>query len=311
MPKISDKRHRKTGTSSTWRLHDTYFTGVSHNRIVTRSQTAFLRVKNTDSDLDLFSDPSRQEIPGEPHMMEILKGLYGSIPRTIMTRRSTQHLIVSDDLCKNLDLYKTNLSDKKKGSKISTQGENEELLSPNDKKFQVPTSEEEEKQVDIETLESMSEEVKQVSTKDLLSADTEEKPALIEQFVSSKDDDIEEKAPVKVLLPSDDNEKLALEDSAPLGNVEEEKRTAFEDAMASSGEKEKTEEDSNVPTDSEKESAVASSGEKVKTVADSDDPTVTEKESVLTSLFSNTGEEKMSDDALEGFIPSEDELNSK
>ncbi|GFX78012.1 uncharacterized protein TNCV_971661 [Trichonephila clavipes] len=310
MPKISYKKHRKIGTSSKWRLHDTYSTGASHNRIVTRSQTAFLRVKNTDSDLDLFSDPSRHKLPGEFHMMEVLKGMYGSIPRTIMTRRSTQHLIVSDDLCKNLELYKTNMSDKEKRTKISTQGEIEDLMPPNDKKTQIPTSEEKEKQADIETLESMSEEMKQVSTKDL-SAGNEEKPALIEQFVSSKDDDIEEKAPVKVLLPSDNKEKLALEDSARLGNVEEEKMTAFEDAMASSVEKEKTEEDSNVPTDSEKESVVASSGEKVKTVAESDVPTVTEKESVLTSLFANTGEEKMSDDELEGFIPSEDELNWK
>ncbi|GFQ64382.1 uncharacterized protein TNCT_293861 [Trichonephila clavata] len=308
MPKTTYKMHRKSGSSNEWRRHDIYPTGASRNRIVTRSQTAFLRVKNTNSDLDLFSDPSRQELPGEPHMMEVLKGLYGSIPRTIMTRSSTQHLIISDDLCKNLEPYKTNMSDEDRGAKISTQGTSEDLISPNDKKIQSPTSEEEEKRVDIETLESMSEEMKQVSTKDVPAGD-EEKPALIEQFVSSKED--EEKVPVKVLLPSDDKEKLALEDSVPLDNVEEEKMTAFEDAMASSAGKEKTEEDSTVPTDTEKESTIASSGEKEKTEEDSTVPTDTEKESVLTSLFSDTGEGQMSDEALEGFIPSEDDLNSK
>ncbi|GBN96769.1 hypothetical protein AVEN_85017-1 [Araneus ventricosus] len=85
-----------------WRMHDLYSPGVGFNRIVTRSQTAFSRIKNSDSDINLFSDSNRQQLLGQPNVVAILKGRYGGIPRTTITRSTAQHLLVSEEL----DVYK-------------------------------------------------------------------------------------------------------------------------------------------------------------------------------------------------------------
>jgi len=100
------KSTKSTNKKPKWMLHDTYAPGVSFNRIVTRSQTAFLRVKNSPSDLDLFSDSSRHQPPGMPHLIETLKGEYGSIPRTIITKSSGQHIDIDETLCDKLIPYK-------------------------------------------------------------------------------------------------------------------------------------------------------------------------------------------------------------
>lgn len=100
------KKENTKSKKESWLLHDTYEPGVSCNRIVTRSQTAFLRVKNTPSDLELFSDPSRHQPPGMPHLIELLKGEYGSIPRTIITRSTGQYIDIDKELCEKLKPYK-------------------------------------------------------------------------------------------------------------------------------------------------------------------------------------------------------------
>lgn len=102
-----DKSSKKNNTpSDNWRKHDIYHPGVSANRIVTRSQTAFLQIKNTPSDLDLFADASRHQPPDQPHLMDTMKGTYGAIPRTIITRSTGKYIPVSDDLTKKMDVYK-------------------------------------------------------------------------------------------------------------------------------------------------------------------------------------------------------------
>ncbi|GBO45876.1 hypothetical protein AVEN_70872-1 [Araneus ventricosus] len=104
--KALKKKNKKGDEPNEWRLHDLYAPGVSSSRIVTRSQTAFVRIKNSKSDLDLFADPDRHQPPGQPHLMEIMKGKYGAIPRTIMTRSSARHLSESKELCRMMEMYK-------------------------------------------------------------------------------------------------------------------------------------------------------------------------------------------------------------
>lgn len=101
-----NKKNNTKSKTAKWRLHDIYAPGVSYNRIVTRSQTAFLRVRNTPSDLDLFADPSRHQPPDMPHLMETLKGEYGAIPRTIITRSTGQYIDVDEELIEKLKPYK-------------------------------------------------------------------------------------------------------------------------------------------------------------------------------------------------------------
>ncbi|GBO39896.1 hypothetical protein AVEN_31786-1 [Araneus ventricosus] len=101
------KKDKKEDEPNDWKMHDLYAPGVSFNRIVTRSQTAFNRIKNSESDLDLFADPDRHQPPGQPHIMEILKGKYGAIPRTIITRSTASHLSESEDLCRMMEMYKS------------------------------------------------------------------------------------------------------------------------------------------------------------------------------------------------------------
>lgn len=97
---------KNKNSSDGWRNHDIYHPGVSCNRIVTRSQTAFLRAKSTSSDLDLYADVSRHQPPDQPHLMEIMKGKYGAIPRTTVTRSKGRFIQVSDDLVKKMEVYK-------------------------------------------------------------------------------------------------------------------------------------------------------------------------------------------------------------
>lgn len=101
---MSDEKRQEH--NELWKFHDSYDNGVSCNRIVTRSQTAFNRIRNTPSDLDLFGDASRHHPPGKPHLMVTLKGEYGSIPRTIVTRSLGKHIPISEELCKEVNEYK-------------------------------------------------------------------------------------------------------------------------------------------------------------------------------------------------------------
>lgn len=90
-----------------WKKHDIYDLDTSGNRILTRSQTPFIRIKNTESDLELLADSKRHKPPGLPHLMTTLKGRYGAVPRTIVTKDAGEHFPVSKDLCKRVNLYKS------------------------------------------------------------------------------------------------------------------------------------------------------------------------------------------------------------
>lgn len=106
MAEKSGRKKDSKRNKQKWMLHDTYEPGTSFNRIVTRSQTAFLRLRNTKSDLDLFSDPSRHHPPGKPHLMETLKGKYGSIPNTVITRSFGKYLKEDKELIDKVNSYK-------------------------------------------------------------------------------------------------------------------------------------------------------------------------------------------------------------
>ncbi|GIY73663.1 uncharacterized protein CDAR_186651 [Caerostris darwini] len=106
MPPMRKRVGSISDTPSDWREHDLYEPGCSFSRVVTRSQTAFCRIKNTDSDLEMFSNPLKHQPPGHAHVMEIMKGQYGAIPRTIITRSTGQYLTVSEDLINKLEPYK-------------------------------------------------------------------------------------------------------------------------------------------------------------------------------------------------------------
>lgn len=99
-----------------WKLHDIYAEDVSSNRIVTRSQTAFLRIKNTSSDVELFADKKKHQPKNMPHLMNTLKGTYGAVPKTIITRSCGRHIPVSEELCKKVDLYKEDNPEHSKGN---------------------------------------------------------------------------------------------------------------------------------------------------------------------------------------------------
>ncbi|GFQ68694.1 uncharacterized protein TNCT_365491 [Trichonephila clavata] len=94
------------GAADDWRNHNIYDLKASCNRIVTRSQTPFVRIKNTPSDLALFLDAGAQSPPEMPHLMETLKGPYGAIPSTIITRSMGQHLEIDKELCTEVNKYK-------------------------------------------------------------------------------------------------------------------------------------------------------------------------------------------------------------
>ncbi|KAG8196790.1 hypothetical protein JTE90_027511 [Oedothorax gibbosus] len=96
----------KKVTDIDWKSHDIYEDGVSSSRIVTRSQTALLRIENSKSNLDLFANPSKHQPPGQPHLIEVLKGKYGAVPRTIITRNFGEYIKLDKDLEKKLDTYK-------------------------------------------------------------------------------------------------------------------------------------------------------------------------------------------------------------
>ena len=108
------RRSRKESTESfddDWRKHDIYDLGVARcspgSRILTRSQAAFIKLKNTESDIKLFSDARRHHPPGLPHLITTLKGPLGAIPRTIVTENVAKYYPVSEKLCERVDLYKT------------------------------------------------------------------------------------------------------------------------------------------------------------------------------------------------------------
>lgn len=49
----------------------------SENSILTGPQTALIRIKNAESDLELFDNAKRHQPPGLAHLMTVLKGCYG------------------------------------------------------------------------------------------------------------------------------------------------------------------------------------------------------------------------------------------
>ncbi|GIY86798.1 uncharacterized protein CDAR_458681 [Caerostris darwini] len=102
-----------------WKDHDIYDLGISTSRMLTRSQTPFLRIKNTPSDIALFTDPTAHEPPGMQHLMVTLKGQHGAIPNTIVTRSSGEYLDINDDLVREVNKYK-----KYSTKKLSSNGKN-------------------------------------------------------------------------------------------------------------------------------------------------------------------------------------------
>ncbi|GBN80978.1 hypothetical protein AVEN_271622-1 [Araneus ventricosus] len=104
--KGNERSKSKSNNEDILRRHDIYKPGVTFHRPVTRSQTPFNRIKKSMSDLDLFSDSSAYHPPGLPHLMETLKGPYGAIPRTIITRSGASKLEINKELCKQVDKYK-------------------------------------------------------------------------------------------------------------------------------------------------------------------------------------------------------------
>ncbi|GFY78831.1 uncharacterized protein TNIN_2121 [Trichonephila inaurata madagascariensis] len=100
------KVKKKNGNQDDWRKHDTYQTGVSYSRIPTRSQTAFVRVENGKKELDLFSNPRQHQPPNKPHLLATMKGGYGNIPRTIITRSTAERLPPTETLYEALEDYK-------------------------------------------------------------------------------------------------------------------------------------------------------------------------------------------------------------
>lgn len=106
--KEKNRSKSKTNNLDLWRSHDLYVPGISCKRTVTRSQTPFNRIKHTQSDLELFADSTAYHPPGFQHLIETLKGLFGAIPRTIVTRSCCGKLIVDKELCKKVDNYKKN-----------------------------------------------------------------------------------------------------------------------------------------------------------------------------------------------------------
>lgn len=108
MPKKGSRSFKNsTEFDEDWKKHDIYDLNTSENRVLTRSQTAFIRVKNTESDLELFAEAKRHNPPGLPHLMTTLKGRYGAVPRTIVTKDVGEHLPVSKGLCEKVNFYKT------------------------------------------------------------------------------------------------------------------------------------------------------------------------------------------------------------
>ena len=103
--------------NDSWKHHDIYSEDVSCNRIVSRSQTAFLRLKNTGSDLNLFCDKDKHQPATMPHLINTLKGHYGAVPRTIITRSMGKHIPVSEELCEKVDLYKHEEKEKESSGK--------------------------------------------------------------------------------------------------------------------------------------------------------------------------------------------------
>ncbi|GFS45933.1 uncharacterized protein TNIN_312231 [Trichonephila inaurata madagascariensis] len=90
-----------------WKDHDIYDIGVSTTRMVTRSQGCFNVIRNTQSDLDIFANANRQQPPNMPHVMVVMKGGYGAIPNTYITRSFDKYLNIDEALCKDLDKFKS------------------------------------------------------------------------------------------------------------------------------------------------------------------------------------------------------------
>ncbi|GFR03067.1 uncharacterized protein TNCT_549011 [Trichonephila clavata] len=90
-----------------WKDHNTYDIGSSTTRMVTRSQGCFNVIKNTKSDLDIFANANRHQPPNMPHVMVVMKGGYGAIPNTYITRSFDKYLETDETLCKDLDRFKS------------------------------------------------------------------------------------------------------------------------------------------------------------------------------------------------------------
>ncbi|KAG8187774.1 hypothetical protein JTE90_018773 [Oedothorax gibbosus] len=100
---------RKTSTTSDledFKKHQLYSNGVSSGRIVTRSQTGIIQIKRTPSDNELMIDKTRFQPPGHPHLLITLKGLYGAIPSTIITRSTENNIEITPELQKKINKYK-------------------------------------------------------------------------------------------------------------------------------------------------------------------------------------------------------------
>lgn len=101
---------RNVSITNVWKNHDLYDPGVSKTRVVTRSQAAFCKIKNSSSDLELFMDAKKHQPPNMPHLMVTMKGPFGAIPNTIITHSTAKYLSQNPDLCNKVNSYKKSQS---------------------------------------------------------------------------------------------------------------------------------------------------------------------------------------------------------
>lgn len=72
----------------------------------TRSQTAFLRIKNSASDLAVLGNRRRHHPPGKLPIIDVLKGRYGNIPSKTILRSCVNNIREDTELIRKLEEYK-------------------------------------------------------------------------------------------------------------------------------------------------------------------------------------------------------------
>lgn len=98
-----------------WKLHDNYELSTNLYRSVTRSQTGIHKLDLNMSTLNSLVNPvESSNLSEEFNLIEILKGRYGSLHRTIITRSSGKFYDVSISLEEKMNEYKDLLNQIKK-----------------------------------------------------------------------------------------------------------------------------------------------------------------------------------------------------
>ncbi|KAF8772025.1 hypothetical protein HNY73_019373 [Argiope bruennichi] len=144
----SEKRREFTSTKrrlpkENWKIHDHYDRRMNYGNILTRSQTPFNRIKNTNSDMDFFADGVLHHPSTKPHLMVSMVGENGAIPRTIVTRSAAKQLQLDKKLLQALKEYKKlSKTDPLIKELKEYQKENPNLLNPEGAVEEVMESEE-------------------------------------------------------------------------------------------------------------------------------------------------------------------------